>query len=64
VAAVLAGVHCLLSDSHALAGMVCGMGEFAHMDQRRRFMGVLADHEFDISELESGHAWRVVNGIA
>lgn len=61
VTAVLAGVHCLLSESHALAGMVCGYGDRAHLDQRRRFLGVLADHEFDISELENGTAWRTLH---
>lgn len=61
VTAVLAGVQAVVHESHALSGMVCGIGDYAHMDQRRRFMGVLADHEFDISELQDGTAWRTLN---
>ena len=61
VQSVLAGVHCLISEQHALARMVCGMAEFAHVDQRRRFMGVLADIEFTVEELENGTAWRALN---
>lgn len=61
VQAALAGITCIVHESHALAGMVCGMGEYAHLDQRRRFFGVLADHEFTVAELENGTAWRALN---
>lgn len=60
VQAVLAGVSPIVHEQHALAGMVCSTSEPA-LDQRRRFLGVLADHEFTVSELEDGTAWRALN---
>lgn len=59
VTAVLAGVSCIVSEQHALAGMVCSTDPAK--DQRRRFLGVLADHEFTVDELENGTAWRTLN---
>lgn len=61
VTAVLSGVTCIVSEQHALHGMVCAYGDHAHLDERRRFLSVLADHEFDIDELENGTAWRALN---
>jgi hypothetical protein len=59
VQAVLAGVQCIVSDQHALAGMVCS--DDPGLDERRRYLGVLADHEFTVPELEDGTAWRRLN---
>lgn len=59
VQATLAGVTCIVSEQHALAGMVCSTDP--EQDQRRRFLSVLADHEFTVEELENGTAWRALN---
>lgn len=59
VTAVLAGVPCIVSEQHALARMVCSPDPA--IDQRRRFLGVLADHEFTLDELQDGTAWRRLN---
>lgn len=56
VTAVLEGVPVVVSEQHALHGMV--WSEDHLLDQRRRFLGVLADHEFTTTELEDGTAWR------
>jgi len=31
-------------------------------DDRERFFGVLADHQFTLDEMAEGRAWRVING--
>jgi hypothetical protein len=59
VRAVLDGVTCIVSEQHALHGMVCS--DDPARDERRRFLGVLADHEFTVPELEDGTAWRRLN---
>lgn len=59
VEAVLRGIPAIVSDEHALAGMVCS--DNLALDQRQRFLSVLADHEFTIDELEDGTAWRRLN---
>lgn len=59
VQAALAGVPVIGHDMHALAGMVCSLDP--EIDQRRRFMSVLADYEFDVREIEDGLAWRALH---
>lgn len=58
VQAVLAGVPAYVDDMHALAGMVCANGPEWYYDERRRFLSVLADHEFTLDEIRSGAAWH------
>lgn len=59
VQAVLAGVHCIVSEQHALHRMTCSQDPT--VDQRRHFLSVLADHEFTPTEMENGTAWRQLN---
>lgn len=59
VEASLRGIRICVSDQHALAGMVCSRDRA--LDQRHRFLSVLADHEFTLDELEDGTAWRRLN---
>lgn len=58
VQAVLQGVPAYVDRMHALAQMVCGLGGYTDRDQRRRFLSVLADHEFTLDELRAGAAWH------
>jgi hypothetical protein len=57
VSAVLAGVPVLVSP-YSCAFRQATVNDKA---ERRRWAGVLADNQFDISELRSGQAWRALH---
>lgn len=59
VQASIAGLTCIVSDDHALSGLRCSADPA--LDQRAHFLGVLADNEFTLAELEDGTAWRQLN---
>lgn len=61
VTAVRLGVPVIVSEQHALAGMVCGVAEYAHRDQRQQFFGVLADNQWSLNEFREGKAWSWLN---
>lgn len=56
VEAALAGVTPLVEPMSAMAHMTS-----LALEERRRFMGVLAEHQFTLSELKNGYAWTIVN---
>jgi hypothetical protein len=57
VSAVLVGIPVLVSP-YSCAFRQATVNDKA---ERRRWAGVLADNQFDISELRSGHAWRTLH---
>lgn len=56
VEAALAGVAPSVSQMSALAGMICSRDD-PNVDERRRYLSVLADNQFSMTEIREGKAW-------
>lgn len=59
VTAVLEGVSCIVNDMSAISRMQCSTDPAK--DQRQRFMGVLADNQWTMDEINNGTAWQWLN---
>ena len=59
VTAVLEGIPVIVTSQSALAYMICSDGPA--IDQRLRYLSVLADNQFTLQEMKDGTAWAMLN---